>query len=680
MPSTLARNLRSGRDVEELERLQEIELLEKLNQIVREVKQLEYLTPQQQYDTILDRCRRARTRGLTDKFRENFERPPTPDPEPQDPDLDLLTIYKTNLLQPVDPPVQQETQDQLQLSEPVTRVQTSTLSEFEFLTPTHTPKNPLPDSSSPTTQQRIRRSQLPSLHDLSIIHQQINMNGAGGNPGGDNGDPNGGNPPPPPDNGAGGGNPPPDNGSDDGSDDGTNPDPNPGEGDRQVVFDPNMMFDQIAELRELIGNVVERVDTIDARGENMREALNSTRDVQTTETTRADQLERLMGNLSSRITARGSDPNPTKLRPYTKDKEDFSLFENRFLSMWRTAMWSDQRALSELIQNLQTPRAERVVRSKLISEWTAQTLLLACRERLGADQTLAQVQAQLYALETKPDESPDEAMCRVEDIISKAQVEELERRELSKIQRQAFLRLIHVHEPMYYYVNEHTIQTSDPYEALTLAKKYLRTRGHEADYFNKLVERQLEKRGIKEVKTETSDKADSKDSTTKTDSTEKSTLSQLSAKVDKLLLGATSAATSNVATVDARYLPTNSQPEDWYKKITSTLNEHERKTRIMQSEFQKMVDGLKSAGQFKQNTDQTQQKSSTSSGNSTQKKPFKKTNSNGKNQKSNGKRNPKFGKRQSGAVQVNFYGNQDDSDSSQDDSEHEDQPDDGAQE
>ena len=37
-----------------------------------------------------------------------------------------------------------------------------------------------------------------------------------------------------------------------------------------------------------------------------------------------------------------------------------------------------------------------------------------------------------------------------------------------------------------------------------------------------------------------------------------------------------------------------------------------------------------------------------------------------KNQKSNGKRNPKFGKRQSGAVQVNFYGNQDDSDSSQD--------------
>ena len=77
-------------------------------------------------------------------------------------------------------------------------------------------------------------------------------------------------------------------------------------------------------------------------------------------------------------------------------------------------------------------------------------------------------------------------MCRVEDVIAKAQIDDLERRELNKVQRQAFLRLIHIHEPMYYYVNENSISTSDPYDALTLAKKYLRTRGHEADYFTKL--------------------------------------------------------------------------------------------------------------------------------------------------------------------------------------------------
>ena len=166
--------------------------------------------------------------------------------------------------------------------------------------------------------------------------------------------------------------------------------------------------------------------------------------------------------------------------------------------------------------------------------------------------------------------------------------------------------------------------------------------------------------------------------TSKKESITISAFNDLASKVDKLLSNSTSTATSNVATVDARYLPTNSQPEDWYKKLTATINEHERKKRIMQSEFQKMVDGLKSAGQFKQNTDQSQTKSTSNGSTSSSKKTFKKTN--GKFNKPNGKRNGKFTKRQSGAVQVNFYGNQDDSDSSQEDSDNEDQPDDVTQE
>ena len=363
----------------------------------------------------------------------------------------------------------------------------------------------------------------------------------------------------------------------------------------------NELMQRMNAMQQLLANVVDRCTGLDARTHNMAQMINQTRDAQTLDVTRTEFLERSMREMDHRVNARTSDPNPTKLRPYTKDKEDFSLFENRYLTMWRIANWSDQRALSELIQNLQTPRAERVVRSKLISDWTAETLLQACKERLGADQTLAQVQAQLYSLETKPDESPDDAMCRVEDIIARAQVQELERRELNKIQRQAFLRLIHVHEPMYYYVTENSIATGDPYEALTLAKKYLRTRGHEADYFNKLVQRQLEKRGIKEPETDSSQKSENKDSTStpKKDSLSAS-VSELTAKVDKRLSNSASASTvsSNTATVDARYLSTNNQPEDWYKKITATINEHERKTRVMQSEFQKMVDGLKNAGQF----------------------------------------------------------------------------------
>ena len=658
----------------------------KLSQIVAEVKSYKHLTSIQQYNTAIDLCRKARIKGLTDRFRQTFTKPPSFD---------------------------QLTPDQTQPS-----VIPKSELEQELLTQTPLLYQPRRDYSSPIYDDTFR-SKLPTLHDLSVIHKELTMNAVngGGNPGGvpnpenDNGnggnpgpDPpnNGGNPgPDPPNNGGNPGPDPPNNGGqddngadnggagnggagdgdsengDDGDENGDgNGEPNPDQ--NRPAPDQNQMIEQMNQMKALMARMAESIDGINARNHNMGELLNTTRDTQDREGRRADTLERSVGNLINRVTARTSDPNPTKLRPYTKDKENFDLFENRYLSMWRTANWSEERALSELIQNLQTPRAERVVRSKLISEWTAATLLEACRERLGADLTLAQVQAQLYSLEPKSDESPDEAMCRVEDVIAKAQIDDLERRELNKVQRQAFLRLIHIHEPMYYYVNENSISTSDPYDALTLAKKYLRTRGHEADYFTKLVERQLEKRGIKEPEADSAEKTDSKSSTStsKKDSVSVSALSELSAKVDKLLSGST--ASSNVATVDARYLPTNSQPEDWYKKITATLNEHERKSRIMQSEFQKMVEGLKSAGQFKQNTDQAQSK--TPSTNSTQRKPFKKTNGNGKNQKSNGKRNGKFTKRQTGAVQVNFYGNQDESDSSQDDSDHEDQPDDSTQE
>ena len=716
--------MRSGKDVEELARLHELELLRKLESIARQVKQLTHLTASEQYDTALDLCRRAKLKGLTSRYRQEFQRPPTyPDLETKDQDFQLQTQQ---------PRVEPELNEKQLLkfeSEPETQIVTR---EIEFQ-PKIQPRGVTPESelqhqiplitqpkvefSSPIFDDRFR-IKLPVFEDLSLIEHQNqdenmnpdnpngdhpngdpgNPNGDPGNPNGDPGNPNGdpGNPNGGPGNPNGGpGNPdqdPPENGNP-GGNGGGNPGGNPdqengGDEDQNdnvpenegAVFDPAAFQRQMTNMERLLNTVLARCDGNDARNYNMAQLINQTRDAQTLDVTRTEFLERSVRNLDSKITARSSDPNPTKLRAYSKDSEDFSLFENRFITMWRTANWSDQRALSELSQNLQTPRAESVVRSKLISEWNVQTLLDACRDRLGADQTLAQVQAKLYSLEPKPDESPDEAMCRVEDVISKAQIEELERHELNKIQRQAFLRLIHVHEPMYFYVTENKVSSSDPYEALTLAKKYLRTRGHEADYFNKLVERQLQKRGIKEPETDSSEKSETKTSTqtSKKESITISAFNDLASKVDKLLSNSTSTATSNVATVDARYLPTNSQPEDWYKKLTATINEHERKTRIMQSEFQKMVDGLKSAGQFKQNTDQSQTKSTSNGSTSSSKKTFKKTN--GKFNKPNGKRNGKFTKRQSGAVQVNFYGNQDDSDSSQEDSDNEDQPDDVTQE
>ena len=368
---------------------------------------------------------------------------------------------------------------------------------------------------------------------------------------------------------------------------------------------------EIAELRDLIRGAIGRVRNVDHQSQHTAERVAAMQQSFVDELNRNDRLHENMHEVSTRVTVRGSDPNPTKLRAYSKEKEDFSLFESRFRAMWRTANWSDDRALSELINNLQTARAERVVRSKPSSEWTAETLLNACSERLGADLNLAQVRAQLFEITLRMDESPDDAMCRIEDVIAHAKFLDRDRPELMRIQRQAFLRLIHAHEPMYFFVCDNSRDEGDPYDALNLAKQYLRTRGHETDYFNKLVERRLEKLGIesgsenKGTDGHSRTLSKSEDRKSKTDSSiQVSAFKELCSKVDHLTQ---TQACADQASVDARYLQTNTMPDDWYKKLTSTINEHERKARILQSEMQKMVDGLKNAGQYKpvQPADQT---------------------------------------------------------------------------
>ena len=374
----------------------------------------------------------------------------------------------------------------------------------------------------------------------------------------------------------------------------------------QPAEDANMTA-ELARLRELVQQQNGRISSVETRRETDQDHLNTVASQAAVDSSRVDQNSAEMSRLSRRVSARTCDPNPTKLRPYSKDKEDFSLFENRFRTMWTIADWSSSRALQELIQNLQTPKAERVVRSKPYYKWDAMTLLEACRERLGADLNLPQIQAKLYELEPVYDETPDESMSRVEDVIARAITTDTESPDLNRLQRQAFLRLIHVHEPMYYYVSENALSLEDPYQALAVAKKYLRTRGHETDYFNKLVEQRLTKLGVKPEVTSSSDdksskpksgpNSDSSGSSKKDTTVSVSAFQNLVAKVDSLATG--SGSDSNVATVEARYLPTTNQADDWYKKVSTTLNEHERKSRVLQGELQKLVDGLKSAGQYK---------------------------------------------------------------------------------
>ena len=49
----------------------------KLSQIVAEVKTYKHLTSLQQYNTAIDLCRKARIKGLTDRFRQTFTKPPS---------------------------------------------------------------------------------------------------------------------------------------------------------------------------------------------------------------------------------------------------------------------------------------------------------------------------------------------------------------------------------------------------------------------------------------------------------------------------------------------------------------------------------------------------------------------------------------------------------------------------
>ena len=269
--------MRSGKDVEELARLHELELLRKLESIARQVKQLTHLTASEQYDTALDLCRRAKLKGLTSRYRQEFQRPPTyPDLETKDQDFQLQTQQPR-----VEPELDQKQLLKFEL-EPETQIVTR---EIEFQ-PKIQPRGVTPESelqhqiplitqpkvefSSPIFDDRFR-IKLPVFEDLSLIEHQNqdenmnpdNPNGDPGNPNGDPGNPNGdpenpngdpGNPNGGPGNPNGGpGNPdqdPPENGNP-GGNGGGNPGGNPdedngGEADQNedapenegAVFDP----------------------------------------------------------------------------------------------------------------------------------------------------------------------------------------------------------------------------------------------------------------------------------------------------------------------------------------------------------------------------------------------------------------------------------------------------------
>ena len=364
-----------------------------------------------------------------------------------------------------------------------------------------------------------------------------------------------------------------------------------------------------------IGNQIGMIDQMQNQVKALLDAVQAVRN-QTEETTRLalDESRSTSNDLNEMrrtLDAKSSDPHPTKLRPYSKDVEDFSLFEVRFRSMWALAKWTPARALSELVQNLQTARAERIVKSRDMSLWTAETLLATCLERLSPNMSLSQVQGELYKLESDPTETPEQTMCRIEDVIGRAKSSNANRRQLNAIQREAFLRLIYDQQPMYFYVNERSLNMEAPYEALEHAKEYVRTKGHEAQFIQTVVNNTLKECGLKEENSNekseskpkpksTSGKKNGGDDKVETPKANTQTdLSELTSLLKSIVEQGKTKEVSEETKFNAMFIPTRTQPEDWYNKVSTMLNEHERKMRAMQTDFTKVSQDMYSAGRPK---------------------------------------------------------------------------------
>ena len=148
---------------------------------------------------------------------------------------------------------------------------------------------------------------------------------------------------------------------------------------------------------------------------------------------------------------------PSKLQPYRSG--DFQIWAERFEG-W-SANWNDERKLNELINLLQGP-AEDVLRTRRRVEWTAETLLEACRDRLTPGYSISQIELELSQMTEQPGQTPLEVMTRVEEITRKAD-NDIETSTLDQLKRAAFMRLMVSHKPMYHYINRNAKSRTDPY-------------------------------------------------------------------------------------------------------------------------------------------------------------------------------------------------------------------------
>ena len=296
-----------------------------------------------------------------------------------------------------------------------------------------------------------------------------------------------------------------------------------------------------------------------------------------------------------------------------------------------------------------------------------------CKDRLCKKLSGAQLETELYELDTVDGEDPDTCMGRVEEIVGQADQDTITDDTRNMLQATTFLRLIHVNQRMYFYIKEKSTALNDPYALLRHAREYLRTRGHEDAQTKLLVEKQLKKAGIEPKTEESAQTTSTTESTSKTTSAEAkdtktvpTVVADMKAKIEEI-----SKQLNTEATVDARFLSTKAKTPDWYEKLSSGHNEHERTLRGVKSDIQDMKSSLKTISKAIEK--QKSYKSATyKSKNANDKKDekskfFKKGNGGNDKNGSKGKGRGKSNYRS--PVVVNYYGAAGGEDSDEDTSE-----------
>ena len=273
----------------------------------------------------------------------------------------------------------------------------------------------------------------------------------------------------------------------------------------------------------------------------------------------------------------------SKLRSFTREGENFAAFENRFRAMWRSNGWSEEEALAELINNLDGP-AQRIVQSRHDAMWTVESLIASCNKRLRAKYSITQVQAELDQLQSKVSDTPESIMRKVEDVIFKCPVTEDNQMTLMILQRQAFVRLLYLHMPMYYHVCENSQNMADPYSALDAAEEYLRTKGHSNVYLTQMMRENLTQWGFKFDENHPNTNADPRYNSPSAPNTNQYTppmhsgIAELTTKIDRI---SQHLAAQDEVKVDARFQSAKNKPDDWWEQMVRTTNDHERSIRTL---------------------------------------------------------------------------------------------------